>query len=67
MKKICQNCQYWRDSLWCSNSQSRHYREEMFADASCAQFAQRGQKAPAAMRAAIKGLRMINEQARKKK
>ena len=32
MKRICQNCQYYRDGKWCSNFVSEHYRYAMAID-----------------------------------
>jgi hypothetical protein len=56
MKRICQNCQYYREGKWCSNFVSEHYRYAMAVDVfvhpenTCGQFAEYGKKAPLWMR-----------------
>ena len=64
MKKICKNCQYYREAhfipnmtdFWCSNSKSPKVREHVKEDDTCPEFYQRGKKAPLWMRALGKHL-----------
>jgi hypothetical protein len=46
MKRICKNCQYWRDGDWCSNSKSSKWLIHLIGDNSCNQFYAAGLKAP---------------------
>ena len=61
-KKVCKDCQYWREHSaisvdiagtgnWCSNSQSPKYRMRAAEGETCAKFSERGKKAPLWMRA----------------
>lgn len=60
MKKTCASCQYFRESRWCSNSKSEHFRfasaDPQFVQASdsCAVFVKRYKKAPILLRMKIK-------------
>jgi hypothetical protein len=51
-KRICNNCQYWRQQNWCSNSKSHLVRLRTSSLCTCAAYVQRGQRAPLALRAA---------------
>lgn len=61
MKRICKDCQYYREKSWCSNSKSPSFRYGnrdypfvevfMMADGTCDQFTERGKKAPIVLRA----------------
>ena len=63
MKRVCQNCQYFREGKWCSNFVSEHYRYAMAIDVfvhpdnTCDHFVQRGKKAPWWMRVFNKMMR----------
>ena len=65
MRKICANCQYFREVRWCSNSKSVHFRfaarEEHFVQAtdSCPAFTRRGKKAGLLLRMKIKALKFM--------
>lgn len=62
MRKICGNCQYFRESEWCSNSErpalanfialiaQYNYYQAVNKDWTCSEFYQRGKKAPWWMR-----------------
>ncbi len=50
MERICKNCSYYRESGYCSNSESRMALEPTFADGCCSEFYPRGKKAPLWMR-----------------
>lgn len=78
MKKICGNCQYWREpglmdadipgaGYWCSNSQSPKFRTRVGRDDSSEGFTPHGKKAGIGMRLKVKGLGLVNKVLRKKK
>ena len=55
MKKVCKNCQYFREGYWCSNSKSPFYRffygsTWIAENNTCDQFSARDKKAPWWMR-----------------
>jgi len=56
MKRVCENCQYFREGYWCSNSKSVYWSptpEEsllLFSNFTCDQFSARDKKAPLWMR-----------------
>lgn len=54
MQISCENCQYFREGHWCSNSKSPNNREEVLPNETCGQFSQRGKKAPLSLRLANK-------------
>lgn len=58
-KKICKNCQYFRQDCWCSNSKSPYNFKNVVPDNSCAQFSQRGKKAPLLIRLANKLMEIV--------
>lgn len=56
MKKVCENCQYFREGYWCSNFASVYFRfsfpeeTKITAYHTCDEFTPRNKKAPLWMR-----------------
>jgi len=74
MKKICTNCQYFRepgfvptmpDDTFCSNSKSRYARQYVTGFDTCDQFYKRGKKAPVQLRMLNKAIGKVLEGLRK--
>ncbi len=61
VKATCQNCQYFREYRWCSNSKSPYNRQDVSPDNTCSEFYQRGKKAPRRIRLANKILNKANQ------
>lgn len=68
MKKICANCQYYREGRWCSNAKSENFRflaaDERFVrpEESCSEFMERGKKASLFLQLKNKALKFIQGQ-----
>ena len=69
MKKICKNCQYYRDydwsnelkAGWCSNSKSPKALVQVKEDDTCPEFYECGKKAPLWMRKLAKILERLTK------
>lgn len=61
MMKICENCQFWREKSWCSNTKSVKSRQAVRGTSSCKAFVKLGKKAPVVLRVVNKVLGEVNE------
>lgn len=57
--RACGTCQYFRRMAYCSNSESVNYRQVVSKAIVCPEYAERGARAPVALRVAVKTARLI--------